>query len=52
MNRREFTKACLAATVLMPRAEASCGTGNGEFHAFSRVFEFMKDMHKVAAFLQ
>lgn len=53
MNRRQFLCAG-AAAALMPRASAAAGaqSARAEFHALSRVFEFLKDMHKAAAFLK
>ncbi|MBR4651972.1 MAG: TIM barrel protein [Kiritimatiellae bacterium] len=50
MKRREFLGGCIAAT-LMPRLAAADAV-KGEYHAFSRVFEFFKDMYKAADFLR
>ena len=53
MNRREFIGSCAAATFL-PRSSAAVVSRpeRAEFHAFSRVFEFLKDMPRAAAFLR
>ena len=49
MNRREFIGGVLAASV----APAFAGTGaKPEYHAFSRVFQFLKDPYKAADFLK
>ena len=50
MKRREFIFAGAAAVVVTSVAGVDAPTA--EFHAFSRVFEFMQDMHKTAAFLK
>ena len=49
MNRREFIGGALAASV----APAFCADGvKPEYHAFSRVFQFLKDPYKAADFLK
>ena len=49
MNRREFIGGVLAASV----APAFAGTGaKPEYHAFSRVFQFLKDPYRAADFLK
>ena len=51
MRRREFIMAAAAAAA-MPRAMAGTDAARGEYHAFSRVFEFLKDMYKAADLLR
>ena len=50
MNRREFIGGAMAATML-PGFGAT-GAVRPEYHAFSRVFQFMKDPFKAADFLR
>ena len=50
MNRREFLGG-LAAAAVMPTA-ASERTSKAEYHAFSRVFQFLKDPYRAADFLK
>lgn len=50
MNRREFLGG-LAAAAVMPAA-ASEKTVKAEYHAFSRVFQFLKDPYRAADFLR
>ena len=54
MNRRQFIRSGLAAVAMPHGVFAAGGTGKakGEYHAFSRVFEFMKDMYKTADLLR
>ena len=49
MNRREFIGGALAASVLP--AFGADGM-KPEYHAFSRVFQFLKDPYKAADFLK
>ena len=49
MNRREFIGGALAASVLPAFGAAG---DKPEFHAFSRVFQFLKDPYKAADFLK
>ena len=52
MNRKEFIGGVLSAAFLpMASAEARIG-GKPEYHAFSRVFQFLKDPYKAADFLK
>lgn len=53
MDRRGFIGG-LAAAALAPRAAFAedAKRAKGEFHAFSRVFQFMKDAHRVAELLR
>ena len=50
MNRREFIFAGAAAAVVPSVAGAVAP--KGEYHAFSRVFQFLKDMYKAADLLR
>ena len=57
MNRREFLGGFVAATALSGCATgektACCRCcGKPEYHAFSRVFQFLKDTYKAAEFLK
>ena len=52
MNRRDFIKSGLAAAAFVPRAKAVCRAVKGEYMAFSRVFEFLKDPVRAAALLK
>lgn len=49
MNRREFIGGALAASVLPAFGAAGA---KPEYHAFSRVFQFLKDPYKAADFLK
>jgi len=62
MNRRDFIKG-LALTSVAPTALAGCGTAGAarsacatctkpEYHAFSRVFQFLKDPFRAADFIK
>lgn len=52
MKRRTFIKG-LAAAAMMPTATAfAAGGGKPVYHAFSRVFQFLKDPYKAADFLK
>lgn len=60
MNRREFLGGFVAATALSGCAtggqkaccSGGCGCTKPEYHAFSRVFQFLKDTYKAAEFLK
>ena len=52
MNRKEFIGGVLSAA-LLPTASAGARTGaKPEYHAFSRVFQFLKDPYRAADFLK
>jgi len=50
MNRREFIGGALAAACL--RSAFAADGAKPEYHAFSRVFQFLKDPYKAADFLK
>ena len=50
MNRREFLGG-IAASMVVP-SFAGAGDVKPEYHSFSRVFQFMKDSYRAAAFLR
>lgn len=53
MNRRQFIGAGFAAAIAPYGACAAAGgAAKAEYHAFSRVFQFMKDAHRTADLLR
>ena len=52
MNRREFIGGFAAAVALPSGSVFASGGEKAEYHAFSRVFQFLKDPYKAADFLK
>ena len=52
MNRREFIGGLSAATVMAGLPASASSGAKPEYHAFSRVFQFLKDPLKAAEFLK
>ena len=52
MNRREFIGGLSAATIMAALPASASSGAKPEYHAFSRVFQFLKDPYKAADFLK